>query len=70
MKKLFCLLLIAGVFVAFTSCKKTCNCDVYLNGVVIESYPEFELAKEFKKCTDLNTIIDVPELGKTGWECK
>jgi len=70
MKKLFCLLLIGGTIVAFTSCKKTCSCDVYAAGIVTVSYPAYELPKEVRKCSDLNTIVDVPTVGKTGWECK
>jgi len=70
MKKLFCLLLIGGTFIAFTSCKKTCTCDTYFNGKVIATVHNVELTEDFKKCSDMNTIVDTPTLGKNGVKCK
>jgi len=70
MKKLFCLLLIGGAIVAFTSCKKTCTCETYLNGTVVTVVHNVELTEEYYKCSDMNTIVEYPGLGKTGIKCK
>jgi hypothetical protein len=70
MKKLFVLLLIGGAFVAFTSCKKTCNCDTYLNGVVISTTPDFELPSGYGKCSDYDLTSDPLGLGISGMKCK
>jgi hypothetical protein len=69
MKKLFCLLLVAGVFVTFISCKKNCNCTTYLNGVKVTT-SNVELTSEYAKCSDMTAIVEEPGLGKTGLECK
>jgi len=70
MKKLFCLLLIGGAFIAFTSCKKTCTCQTYINGKVVATVHDIELPEELNKCSDMNTIVDTPTFGKNGLKCK
>lgn len=58
-------LLLAGVA---TSCNKKCECKTYLNGVVM-STTELELDKDsYKKCSEMNTVIEVNGT-KNGLEC-
>ena len=58
-------LLLAGVA---TSCNKKCECKTYLAGVVT-STTELELDKDsYKKCSDMNTVIEVNGT-KNGIEC-
>jgi len=68
MKKFLCLLLAVGTIAAFSSCKKTCNCDVWLYGEMM-NYPELEKPKDLRKCSDYNTVVDDPILGKSGTVC-
>jgi len=68
MKKLFVLLLIGGAFVAFTSCKKTCTCDTYVNGVKTVTVSDIDLGG-YAKCSDMTAIVEV-DGKKNGTECK
>ena len=58
-------LMLAGLA---TSCNKKCECKTYLAGVVT-STTELELDKDsYKKCSDMNTVIDINGT-KNGIEC-
>jgi hypothetical protein len=69
MKKLFCLLLVGGLLVSFASCKKTCTCEVWIDGVKTTN-SNYTLPSEYKKCSDVNTIVESEYYGKTGIKCK
>lgn len=65
MKKVLCILAAVAMVAAFsTSCKKTCNCDIYENGKVVST-----TTYENSKCASLSTVMDTPD-GKVGMECK
>lgn len=52
------------------SCKKTCTCTTYLADEVVSTTEDIELdGTNYKKCSDLNTIITM-DGKKTGNECK
>jgi hypothetical protein len=70
MKKMMCVLAaVAMVAAVSTSCNKKCTCTTYAAGVVVKTQDDVELGDK-KKCTDLNTFVDMPGVGKTGLECK
>jgi hypothetical protein len=70
MKKLLCLLLIGGAFVAFTSCSKNCTCKEKVSGVSIE-YPKAELeGHTCKEMQDALNYFSESEGENQNWSCK
>ena len=58
-------LMLAGLA---TSCNKKCECKTYIMGVA-SNPTELELDKDsYKKCSDMNTVIDINGT-KNGIEC-
>lgn len=49
---LFVILGTAGLMIGTSSCEKTCTCETYENGVLVEKSEDFAEAGE--KCSDLN----------------
>ncbi len=67
MKKVLCVLAaIAMVAAVSTSCKKTCNCDIYENGKVVSTTT---YDAQNGKCASMSTVMTTPD-GKVGMECK
>ena len=70
MKKVVLALAAVAVVACFslTSCNKKCTCKTYVMGVVATT-EEVELDKDsYKKCSDMNTIVNVGDK-KNGIEC-
>lgn len=79
MKKVFLALAAVAMVAAMTSCKKTCDCNIYLGSGEPENY-EYDLqylqdtynaqyGLDIQKCSDLNEIVEV-EGERLGVECK
>lgn len=71
MKKILVVLAAVAFVATLASCKKTCTCTGYVNGVAVaESAEEIELdGTNYKKCSELNSVITVD--GKeTGTKCE
>lgn len=70
MKKILVVLAAVAFVATMASCKKTCTCTTYLADEVVSTTEDIELdGTNFKKCSDLNTIITM-DGKKTGNECK
>ena len=67
-KVMYVLAAVALVAAVSTSCKKTCICTTYEANTVVKK-EEVELDGK-KKCADLNTVINVANVGRHGVECK
>lgn len=71
MKKVLVVLAAVAFVATMASCKKTCTCTGYANGVAVaESATEVELdGTTYKKCSDMTSVITVD--GKeTGTKCE
>lgn len=71
MKKVLVIFAAVAFVATLASCKKTCTCTGYVDGVAIaESATEIELdGTNYKKCADMNSVITVD--GKeTGTKCE
>lgn len=76
MKKVVLALAVVAMVGCFASCKKTCSCTTYVAGVaqnpVEVNLDDMEATFKVKvdKCSDMNSIVELPVVGKNGVVCK
>ena len=68
MKKVMLTLAVVAFVAAMAFCSKTCSCKTYALGVA-GPVEEVELG-DYDNCEAMNTIVDMPGVGKTGLECE
>lgn len=75
MKKVVLAIAVIAMVGCFASCKKTCKCTTYAAGA--SSTTEINLddmektfGVKIDKCSNMNSVAELPVIGKTGVECK